>query len=101
VKRQQFLDQCRRKWERLRNLQASGLETDLQGTHQVPFGRAKGSAVPGHPVPPMDTHGNGVQRFLLAQSILEKLEEYRVLSREGRQSPFLPNLLEYAKPGSA
>jgi hypothetical protein len=43
---------------------------------------------------------NSQTRIALEQSIHEKLEEYRVLTGEGYQSPFLLNLLEYAKLGS-
>jgi hypothetical protein len=39
-------------------------------------------------------------RIALERSIHEKLEEYRVLTGEDYQPPFLRNLLEYAKPGS-
>jgi len=39
-------------------------------------------------------------RIALEQSIQEKLEAYRILTGEGYHSPFLLNLLEYAKPGS-
>jgi hypothetical protein len=43
---------------------------------------------------------NSQTRIALERSIHEKLEEYRILTGEGYQSPFLLNLLEYAKPGS-
>jgi hypothetical protein len=43
---------------------------------------------------------NSQTRIALERTIHDKLTEYRVLTGEDYQSPFLPNLLEYAKPGS-
>jgi hypothetical protein len=43
---------------------------------------------------------NSQTRIALERSIHKKLEKYRVLTGEVYQSPFLLNLLEYAKPGS-